>query len=226
MEDDFSLILKYMAIGGAIAVFMFIVVFSITGTWPPTVTVASGSMEPHVPEDSLVVLTEPGRYESAPAIDTYQDGTRSPIHGHGDIISYTPTEGEFSSLGHPILHRAMFKVEEGQDWYELANADYIPPHVDSCAELTQCPSPESGYITKGDANEYYDQAMGGSGVVQEDEVNGQAIIVIKNVGYISLVFPVFLFIFALLLVSYSVRYFVRAVRGPNESTEEEESTDS
>lgn len=141
-----------------------LVLFAISGVWPPMVAVESGSMEPHMSKGDLVFITEPGRL--APDGDlaygdtgvvTYQAGREAGFRtfgSYGSVVVYEPPSGH----GPPIIHRARFHVEKGENWYDRADEDHI--NAGSCEELANCPAPHSGFITKGDANARYDQANG------------------------------------------------------------------
>jgi signal peptidase len=61
-----------------------------------------------------------------------------------------------STTGPPTIHRVHFAVSEDENWVAKANESFLP--AASCEELEYCPAPHSGFVTKGDANEHYDQA--------------------------------------------------------------------
>jgi signal peptidase len=46
----------------AIVLAIGLLLFGVSGVWPPMVAVESGSMEPHMHRGDLVFITEPGRY--------------------------------------------------------------------------------------------------------------------------------------------------------------------
>ncbi|SHG54691.1 S26 family signal peptidase [Halobaculum gomorrense] len=161
--------------------------FAVTGVWPPMVAVESGSMEPHMERGDLVVVSEPARFGA----DGVAAGVR-PVHGapadsrtlgaRGDVIVFSSP----ALPGTPIIHRAHFYVEDGENWYGEANPAYLPSGVDSCAELTDCPAPYAGFITKGDANDRYDQVNGNSPIVAPDRIRSEARVAIPLLGHIRL----------------------------------------
>ena len=85
----------------------------------------------------------------------------------------------------PIIHRAMFWVEEGENWYGKADRQAIGG-ASGCADLTNCPAPHAGFVTKGDANSVYDQAQGLSGPVRPSWVVGTAELRVPVLGCIRL----------------------------------------
>ncbi|MFC6795856.1 S26 family signal peptidase [Halobaculum halobium] len=119
--------------------------FAVVGVWPPMVAVESGSMEPHMERGDLVVVAEPTRFGGDGAVGGVRAAHETPtgdrtFGARGDVIVFTsPT-----LQGTPIIHRAHFHVERGENWYDEANPAYLPPGVDSCAELTDCPAPRAG----------------------------------------------------------------------------------
>jgi signal peptidase len=76
------------------------------------------------------------------------------LGGPGDVLVFAVP----GTPGPPIIHRARFHVEAGENWYDRADPAALPTGVDSCAALPHCPAPHAGYVTKGDGNELYDQA--------------------------------------------------------------------
>ncbi|WP_426964636.1 S26 family signal peptidase [Haloparvum alkalitolerans] len=166
-----------------------LLLFGISGVWPPMVAVESGSMEPNMEKGDLIVVTEPGRF--APDVATAQNGIVTQeegqsadyrtFGGYGSVVVFDdPRSG-----GSPIIHRAHLRVEEGENWYDRANEEYMS--ADSCAELRNCPAPATGYITKGDNNAHYDQAQGIARVVRDDWVTGVARLRIPYLGWIRLI---------------------------------------
>jgi signal peptidase len=87
----------------------------------------------------------------------------------------------------PIIHRARFWVNESENW--VANGKADPAHLgsaESCGQLSQCPAPHAGFITKGDANGRYDQVSGLSEPVKPAWVVGTAEFRIPWLGNIRL----------------------------------------
>jgi signal peptidase len=167
------------------------VLFAVSGIWPPMVAVESGSMEPHMQKGDLVFVTEPGRF----APDAARDGTGIVTYQRGEEVGYA-TFGAAGSvivyrqpgrLGPPIIHRARFYVEEGENWYDRANPAYLPG--DSCAEIANCPAPNDGFVTKGDNNAMYDQVNAiDSPPVKPAWIRGVARVRIPLLGWIRLFF--------------------------------------
>jgi signal peptidase len=174
-----------------VVVVIGLVLFAISGIWPPMVAVESGSMEPHMQKGDLIFVTEPGRFAPDAAhgdtgIVTHQIGEEagySTFGQSGSVIVYSQP-GRF---GPPIIHRARFFVEKGENWYDRANPEYLPG--DSCADIRHCPAPHAGFITKGDNNEMYDQVNAiNAPPVKPSWVRGVARVRIPLLGWIRLVF--------------------------------------
>lgn len=169
-----------------------LVLFAISGVWPPMVAVESGSMQPNMHKGDLVFITAPNRFapdagHGETGVVTYREGKQTDYRSfgsYGSVIVYdTPGQN-----GPPIIHRARFFVHEGENWYDRANKNYLPPGVDNCAELEYCPATRSGFITKGDNNGRYDQASNIAPPVQPAWVTGIARIRIPYLGWIRLGF--------------------------------------
>jgi len=171
---------------GVIAVGL--VLFAISGVWPPMVAVESGSMEPEMQRGDLVFVTEPERFtpdyaQGDTGIVTVAAGTDEGYRsfgGNGSVIIYDPPDRTAS----PIIHRAHLHVEAGENWYDRANPAYM--NADDCESLSNCPAPHDGFITKGDANSRYDQASNIAGPVRPGWVQGTARLRIPYLGYIRL----------------------------------------
>lgn len=168
-----------------------LVLFAVSGIWPPMVAVESGSMEPHMYRGDLVFVMEEHRLAPEIAVGntgvvTYQaaeggDGYRK-FGDYGDVIVFEADGGRST----PVIHRARFWVEEGENWVARANAAYLPPG--DCSSLPNCPAPHAGFITKGDSNGQYDQVAGISGPVRPAWVQGTAEFRIPWLGYVRLSF--------------------------------------
>ncbi|QZY00873.1 S26 family signal peptidase [Halobaculum rubrum] len=167
-----------------------LLLFAVSGVWPPMVAVESGSMEPHMERGDLVFITEPDRFSPEFAygdtgIVTYETGAAEAYATFGDpgsVIVYHPP----GSGGSPIIHRARLHVEEDENWIDRANPDYLP--ATSCEDVPACPAPYDGFITKGDANAEYDQVSGIAPVVKSEWVRGVARVRVPYLGYVRLVF--------------------------------------
>ncbi|WP_199522714.1 MULTISPECIES: S26 family signal peptidase [unclassified Haloferax] len=162
--------------------------FAVSGVWPPMVAVESGSMEPHMHKGDLVFITGPDRY----APDASVEGTAVVTAETGAEVDYRKFGGPGSvivyddpgSAGPPIIHRAMFWVDEGENWYDRANPEYMS--ADNCRELANCPAEYAGFITKGDNNPRYDQVSGIADPVRPEWVQGVARVRIPLLGWVRL----------------------------------------
>lgn len=168
-----------------------LILFAASGVWPPLVAVESSSMEPNMYPGDLVFAMDEGRFvpdaaHAETGVVTYQDGEQqgySTFNGYGDVIIYKPYGSDRRT---PVIHRARFHVEKGENWYDRANKEYITS--ENCDELSNCPAPHSGFITKGDNNQYYDQARGISDPVRADWIRGTAEVRIPWLGCVRLWF--------------------------------------
>ncbi|KDS92034.1 Signal peptidase I-like protein [Halorubrum saccharovorum] len=166
-----------------------LVLFGVSGVWPPMVAVESGSMEPNMEVGDLVFVTDPGRLAPDAAdndigVVTHEVGERADYRtfgSYGSVVIYRPP-GRTAS---PIIHRAMFHVEEGENWYDRADDRYHS--AADCGELTHCPAPHDGFITLGDNNGAYDQANGLAAPVKADWVTGVARVRVPYLGYVRLI---------------------------------------
>lgn len=181
--------LREMLSSAAVVLAIGLVLFAVSGVWPPMVAVESGSMEPNMVKGDLVFVTEPGRFAPDTATNqvgvvTYQRGQEagySTFGNPGSVIVYQQP----GRVGSPIIHRARFHVEDGENWYDRADQDHI--RADNCQELTNCPAPHAGFITKGDANAQYDQANGIAPPVKAEWVTGVARLRIPYLGWVRLI---------------------------------------
>ena len=173
----------------AVVLAIGLILFGVSGVWPPMVAVESGSMEPNMQVGDLVFVTEPGRLAPDAAdndvgVVTYDDGRVADYRTfgtYGSVVIYRPP-GRTAS---PIIHRAMFHVEEGENWYDRADGEYHS--AAGCAELRHCPAPNDGFITLGDNNGAYDQANGLSPPVRAEWVTGVARVRVPYLGYVRLI---------------------------------------
>jgi signal peptidase len=173
----------------AIVLVIGLILFGVSGVWPPMVAVESGSMEPNMEVGDLVFVTEPGRL----APDAANNDIGVVTHEVGEAVDYR-TFGSYGSVviyrppgrtASPIIHRAMFRVEEGENWYDRADDRYHS--AADCGELSHCPAPHDGFITRGDNNGQYDQANGLAAPVRADWVTGVARVRVPYLGYVRLV---------------------------------------
>jgi signal peptidase len=168
-----------------------LLLFAVSGVWPPMVAVESGSMEPNMQIGDLVFVMEEDRLSPAFAhesgVVSHRVGERegyTKFSEPGDVIIYRANNG----TGTPIIHRARFWVDEGENWYDEADPDYIGG-ADDCESLPNCPAPTAGFITKGDnavSNGRYDQVNGLSAPVKPDWIVGTAEARIPFLGYVKL----------------------------------------
>ncbi|MCL9816061.1 S26 family signal peptidase [Natronocalculus amylovorans] len=163
--------------------------FGLSGVWPPMVAIESESMEPNIQIYDLVFVTAPDRFSPSDA-DEYGVVTLE----HGEDVGYESFNkpgsvvvfDEPGTIGPPIIHRPHLYVEEGEDWSDRADPDASGDR--SCSEMSACPAPTDGYITKGDNNGRYDQVSGIAPVVEEDWITGVARFRIPYLGWIRLAF--------------------------------------
>ncbi|ELZ29347.1 signal sequence peptidase [Halosimplex carlsbadense 2-9-1] len=171
--------------------------FAVSGVWPPMVAIESSSMAPHMNTGDLVFVMDeqrfPGDGEIAGTgvvtLRSGQDSDYRQFQRPGDVIVYKPNGDDGAT---PIIHRAMFYVQEGENWYEEADRQSIGRYSE-CGESTEealpyCPAPHAGFITKGDANGGYDQAQPDplSAPVKAEWVVGTAEVRIPKLGCIRL----------------------------------------
>ena len=172
-----------------------LVLFAISGIWPPLVAVESGSMEPHMSKGDLVFIVDEQRYAPQSAVQDTGVSTHtsaqaangySKFGNYGDVVVYRPYGDRGAT---PIIHRARFYVEEGENWVNDADPEHLGS-VDTCAEVprNQCPAPYDGFITKGDANANYDQVQSQSDIVKPEWVRGKAQVRVPLLGWIRLQF--------------------------------------
>ncbi|MCD2203219.1 S26 family signal peptidase [Halobacterium sp. KA-6] len=171
-----------------------LLLFAVSGVWPPLVAVESGSMQPNMEKGDLVFVMEEQRFAPEYAtgdtgVVTHQDAVGHDYQqfgGLGDVIVYKPYGNARET---PVIHRAHFWVDDGENWYSKANPDYVD--ANSCDELRNCPAPHAGFVTKGDnsvTNDYYDQARGISSPVKPAWVKGTAEYRLPYLGWVRLTF--------------------------------------
>lgn len=180
----------------AIVLAIGLVLFAISGVWPPMVAVESGSMEPNMERGDLVLIVDNERFVPEAAVETDGESTgvvpeniaretgETTFGGYGDVIVYNPN----GNTGHtPIIHRAKFWVEEGENWYDRAEPSTTGA-ADNCAELHHCPAPNAGFITKGDMNANTDQATQLSAPVRPEWIVATAEVRVPYLGHVRLLF--------------------------------------
>jgi len=188
--DGPLLLLREVSISFIIVLILGGLLFGISGVWPPMVAVESESMEPNINQYDLIFVTEPGRFSPSEAdqlgivtADAADNTEYASFNAAGSVIVFdNPGSG-----GPPIIHRAHFFVEEGENWHDRGNPDHMS--ASDCDDLQYCPAPHDGYITKGDndaSNAQYDQANGIAPVVKPKWVTGIAQLRVPYIGYIRL----------------------------------------
>lgn len=188
--DQWAVVFLRDALSSVLTVVVIaLVLFAISGIWPPLVAVESGSMDPHMHRGDLVFLVDEQRFAPDEAVGgtgvvTHREGQETGYWSFGDygnVVVFKPNGGQST----PIIHRARFYVEEGDDWVAMADEDYLG-RVDTCAETATCPAPHDGFVTKGDDNVEYDQVGGQSTVVRPSWITGRAKVRIPWLGYVRL----------------------------------------
>lgn len=145
----------------AIVLLIGFLLFGFSGVWPPMVAVESSSMHPNMRVGDLVFVMAPqrlppGSAQAGTGVVTHRVGQETgytKFKRRGDVVVYQPNGDDIPTQ---IIHRAMFWVQEGENWYDEADKSAIGG-ANSCKELPNCPAPNSGFITKGDNNDEYDQ---------------------------------------------------------------------
>ncbi|TAJ45864.1 S24/S26 family peptidase [Methanofollis fontis] len=165
----------------AVVAVIALVLFLVSGTWPAVVAIESESMVPNMNVGDLVFVAAPDRFGP---LQTREDGQASgylKYNDYGDVVIYRPNGVD---AVHPIIHRAMMWVWEGET---VRNPDGLTPGYTA---------PHEGYITWGDnriTNPYPDQfsiagipGLGRIEPVREKWVVGKALFAIPLVGYLPL----------------------------------------
>lgn len=155
--------------------------YMLGGVWPPFVSIVSDSMSPNMNEGDLVYIVEIDQTEAEHALDPAMTTNENNFGESGSVIVFQP-DGYTDAT--PIIHRAEFWVERGENWYDKADEQYVA--VDSCERLNNCPAPNSGYVTLGDSNPRYDQAAGLTRPVRPTWVVGEAELKIPYVGRVRM----------------------------------------
>ena len=173
LTTDHETVAYVREVAGSVAAVALVglLLFAVSGVWPPMVAIESQSMQPNIERGDLVFVTEEERlagdgatvYEGeSTGVVTYRTGQETGYTEFGmagDVIVYQP-DGRTRAT--PIIHRARFWVDEGENWYDEANPEYVGRY-DNCDEMPACPAPNAGFITKGDnarTNPQYDQVAG------------------------------------------------------------------
>jgi len=179
-DDPIIKLIEDIAISVAIVGGIALVLYGVSGIWPPMVAIESGSMEPGMSAGDIVFIVNPTGFvpddaEAVHGVVTHEKGEEAGYEtfgDHGDAIVYRPDGSESRTA---IIHRAMFYVEEGERWQSMDGETMTAPH--------------EGFVTKGDANDEYDQNQGLSSVVKPEWVQGKAQYRVPLIGNLRLLFP-------------------------------------
>lgn len=190
MIEENSSLFREVAVSFSIVALIGLIILTVSGVWPPLVAIESESMEPNLSKGDLIFVVDQDRLIPEMAYDdtgivTQETGNQTRYQSYGDggdVIIYYPN-GNTSTT--PVIHRAMFWVEQGEDWYDKADKDYIGD-ASNCEQLNNCPAPNDGFITKGDYNTVYDQSFETSTPVSPDWILGTAELRIPWLGWIRL----------------------------------------
>ncbi|MFP4633058.1 MAG: hypothetical protein ACOCT0_02680 [Halobacteriota archaeon] len=180
-EDPTVVFLFDVTVSIMIVVGIGLVLYGVSGIWPPMVAIESGSMEPNINTGDLVFVVStsnfvPDDVDSRHGVVTHEVGSSEGYEkfgDYGDTIVFRP---DGSDQRTPIIHRAMYYVEEGDTWEDTEGEEHT--------------AERDGFVTRGDANSEFDQQQGLSGVVDPDWVQGKAMYRIPKVGSIRLLFPI------------------------------------
>jgi len=189
-SEDWTIVVRDIAVTVLAVLLVGGYLFAISGVWPPMVAIESGSMEPNMEVNDMVFVMDEDRFQPADAhgetgVVTAQRGEETgygQYGGYGDVIVFKPGGSDRQT---PIIHRAMFWVEEGDNWCEMADPELLGVvNTDSA----RCEANHAGFITKGDANNDYDQeGSGQAGMpVKPEWVVGTAELRIPGLGWFRL----------------------------------------
>ncbi|GAD52583.1 signal peptidase I [Halarchaeum acidiphilum MH1-52-1] len=189
-DNEAVLFVRELVSSALVVALVGLLLFAVSGLWPPLVAVESGSMTPHLQKGDLVFVMEEHRFAGPgttgdTGVVTDQSGQQTgyeKFHEPGDVLVYAPF-GERNRT--PIIHRARFWVSDGENWYDEADPSYLLG-ARNCDELRNCPAPHAGFITKGDSNPAYDQVVNISTPVKPSWVRGTAEFRIPWLGWVRL----------------------------------------
>nr|WP_242406206.1 S26 family signal peptidase [Halostagnicola larsenii] len=200
-EDGTVMMVRDVLTSVAIVAAIGLVLFAISGIWPPLVAVESGSMHPNMQEGDLIFVVGEDRFVGDNPVDgtgvvTLESGQESGYDKFGkagDVVVFQPGGSETAT---PVIHRAHFWVEKGDNWVEQADPAIIGEDT-TCSEVESCPADHDGFITKGDDNGGYDQEAGAgarsNAIVKPEWITGKASFRIPWLGNIRLLFDKYLF---------------------------------
>ncbi|SFC20785.1 signal peptidase, endoplasmic reticulum-type [Halobiforma haloterrestris] len=192
-DDEPAVLVRDVLSSVAIVAVIGLLLFAVSGVWPPLVAVESGSMEPNMERGDLIFVVDEDRFVGDDSVgDTgvvtleNGQGDYEKFGQAGDVIVFRPDGSERQT---PVIHRAHFWVEEGENWIETkANEEFVGDVT--CEEVRTCPARYDGFVTKGDANAGYDQYRGGArtDVVKPEWITGKATFRIPWLGHVRLFF--------------------------------------
>lgn len=165
----------------AVAVISSIII-TLTGLTTPFVAVSSGSMEPNLLVGDLVITTSPDGsppLAGTDSIETSKNTSTTSFNNQGSVIVFHANHLEV-----PVIHRAHYHTEKSENWVENVDQDKLPEHA-TCQNIETCPAPQTGYITIGDNNPYYDQVREYD-IVTEHDIIGVAEYRIPYLGRLSI----------------------------------------
>ncbi|MFC7231930.1 S26 family signal peptidase [Saliphagus sp. GCM10025308] len=125
-----------------------LVLFGISGIWPPLVAVESGSMEPNMERGDMIFVVAEDRFAGDDPVDGTGIVTREAglenghekFGGAGDVIIFRPNGNARET---PVIHRAHFWVEADENWVDgQANPEFV--NGASCERVRACPAPTTG----------------------------------------------------------------------------------
>lgn len=200
-EDGTVMMVRDVLTSVAIVAAIGLVLFAISGIWPPLVAVESGSMDPNMQEGDLIFVVGEDRFVGDNPIDgtgvvTLENGQESGYDKFGkagDVVVFQPGGSETAT---PVIHRAHFWVEEDENWVEQADPAIIGEDT-TCDDVASCPADHAGFITKGDHNGGYDQQTNRGArsdeIVKPEWITGKASFRIPWLGNVRLLFDKYLF---------------------------------
>ncbi|WP_265109432.1 S26 family signal peptidase [Halosolutus halophilus] len=193
-DDGTVVFARDVASSVAIVAIVGLLLFGLSGIWPPLVAVESGSMEPNMERGDLIFVVDDDRFvgddpadgTGVVTLENGQESNHEKFGNPGDVIVFKP---DGSDRRTPIIHRAHFWVEDGENWV-ATQADPAYLNGNDCDDISTCPAPHDGFVTKGDANYNYDQIGMNpkSNIVRPDWVSGKAMVRIPWLGHVRLTF--------------------------------------
>ncbi|MDZ7745067.1 MAG: S26 family signal peptidase [Halobacteriales archaeon] len=118
-DDGAVIYVREMGMSIAAVLLVGLLLFAVSGVWPPMVAVESGSMEPNMKVGDLVFVMDeerlaPDAAHAGTGVVTYQTGREvgyKQFSNYGDVIIFRAD----NESGTPIIHRARFWVDRGRE---------------------------------------------------------------------------------------------------------------